>query len=76
LCEEIILGINEKMLLTRAERELGGWMGGRLRRGCGLRINFLMCFIGQCFKIDNIGLTLIATLLEKYDYNLWSGKNV
>ena len=25
LCEEIKLGINEKMLLTRAERELGGW---------------------------------------------------
>ena len=32
LCEEIILGINEKMLLTRAERELGGWVGGTEER--------------------------------------------
>ena len=42
MCEEIILGINEKMLRTRAEREQGGSVGGRLRRGWGLRINFCM----------------------------------
>lgn len=54
MCEEIILGVNEKMLRTRAEREQGGLVGRRLRRGWGLRINFRMCFTGQCFKIDNI----------------------
>ena len=49
LCGEIKLGINETMLLTRAEREPGGWVGGRMRRGWGLRINFILCFIGQYF---------------------------